>query len=135
MGKKFDAKYVAECRRFLADMAAQPDVKNVSQGVLIKYIEHGNGEVCPRSHNVVTVKYKGTLIDGTVFDSNMEDSYPAAFRMRDLIVGWQIALTQMRAGDKVMICIPAEFGYGNRREGKIPGGSTLVFEIHLVDVN
>ncbi len=135
MGKKPDAKYVAACRQFLADMAKQPDVVNVSQGVLMKYIEHGEGEVCPRNHNVVTVRYRGTLIDGTVFDSNMDDGYPAAFRLRDLIVGWQIVLTQLRAGDKVVAYIPSEFGYGDRREGKIPGGSTLIFEIHLVEVH
>lgn len=135
MAKKPDSKYVAECRQFLEEMAAQPDVRNVSKGVLMKYIERGIGEVSPRANNVVSVKYKGMLIDGTVFDSNMEDGYPAAFRLRDLIVGWQIVLTQMVAGDKVMVYIPSEFGYGDRREGDIPGGSTLVFEIHLVEVH
>ena len=130
MAKRPDAKYVADCRRFLEEMATQPDVRNVSKGVLMKYIEHGIGKVNPRSNNVVSVKYRGTLIDGTEFDSNMSDAFPAAFRLRDLIVGWQIVLTQMVAGDKVMVYIPSEFGYGDRREGNIPGGSTLVFEIH-----
>lgn len=135
MAKKVDAKYVAACRKFLEDMAAQPDVKHVSQGVLMKYIEHGTGEVRPRAGNVVSVKYRGTLIDGTEFDSNMNDGFPAAFRLRDLIVGWQIVLTQMVAGDKVMVYIPATMGYGDRREGNIPGGSTLIFEIHLEQVH
>lgn len=135
MAKKVDAKYVAKCRQFLEEMALQPDVKNVSKGVLMKYIEHGTGEVSPRSNNVVTVKYRGTLIDGTEFDSNMNDAYPAAFRLKELITGWQIVLTQMRAGDKVMVYIPSEYGYGDRREGNIPGGSTLIFEIHLVEVH
>lgn len=135
MAKRPDAKYVADCRRFLEEMATQPDVRNVSKGVLMKYIEHGIGKVNPRSNNVVSVKYRGTLIDGTEFDSNMSDAFPAAFRLRDLIVGWQIVLTQMVAGDKVMVYIPSEFGYGDRREGNIPGGSTLVFEIHLVEVH
>ena len=135
MAKKADAKYVEECRKFLEDMAAQPDVKHVSQGVLMKYIEHGTGCVRARIGNVVSVKYRGTLIDGTEFDSNMKDSYPAAFRLRDLIVGWQIVLTQMVAGDKVMVYIPAEMGYGAKREGNIPGGSTLIFEIHLEQVH
>lgn len=84
--KKVDAKYAAECRKFLAEVSAQPDVREVSQGVLMKYIEQGTGEVCPRANNVVTVKYRGTLIDGTEFDSNMNDGYPAAFRLKDLIV-------------------------------------------------
>lgn len=132
--KKVDAKYAAECRRFLEEMAEQEGVMMVSKGVLIKYIEHGTGEYVPRAHNVVTVKYRGTLIDGTEFDSNMNDGYPAAFRLKDLIVGWQIVLTQMVAGDKVMVYIPAEMGYGDRREGNIPGGSTLIFEIHLEGV-
>jgi peptidylprolyl isomerase len=132
--KKVDAKYAAECRKFLAEVSSQPDVREVSQGVLMKYIEQGTGEVCPRANNVVTVKYRGTLIDGTEFDSNMNDGYPAAFRLKDLIVGWQIVLTQMVAGDKVMVYIPSEMGYGDRREGNIPGGSALIFEIHLEGV-
>ena len=135
MAKKVDAKYVAECRNFLKEISEQPDVRHVSQGVLMKYIEHGTGDVRPRANNVVTVNYRGTLIDGTEFDSNMNDGYPAAFRLKDLIVGWQIVLTQMVAGDRVMVYIPSEMGYGDRREGNIPGGSTLVFEIHLVGVN
>lgn len=132
--KKVDAKYAAECRKFLAEVSSQPDVREVSQGVLMKYIEQGTGEVCPRANNVVTVKYRGTLIDGTEFDSNMNDGYPAAFRLKDLIVGWQIVLTQMVAGDKVMVYIPSEMGYGDRREGNIPGGSALIFEIYLEGV-
>lgn len=135
MAKKVDNKYVVECRKFLEEIITQPDVNHVSQGVLMKYIEHGTGEVSPRAGNVVSVKYRGTLIDGTEFDSNMNDDYPAAFRMRDLIVGWQIVLTQMVAGDKVVAYIPAEKGYGAKREGNIPGGSTLIFEIHLEQVH
>ncbi len=134
MAKKADAKYVAECRKYLEEVAKQEGVKEVSQGVLMKYIEHGTGELRPRSNNVVTVKYRGTLIDGKEFDSNMNDGYPAAFRLKDLIVGWQIVLTQLVAGDKVMVYIPAEMGYGDRREGNIPGGSALKFEIHLEGV-
>lgn len=134
MAKKADVKYVAECRNFLAGIAAQPDVIKVSQGVMMKYLEHGTGNVKPRSNNVVMVKYRGMLIDGTEFDSNMNDGYPAAFRLKDLITGWQIVLTQMVAGDKVMVYIPSEMGYGDRKEGNIPGGSTLIFEIHLEGV-
>lgn len=134
MAKKADVKYVAECRNFLVGIAAQPDVIMVSQGVMMKYLEHGTGKVKPRSNNVAMVKYRGTLIDGTEFDSNMNDGYPAAFRLKDLITGWQIVLTQMVAGDKVMVYIPSEMGYGDRKEGNIPGGSTLIFEIHLEGV-
>ena len=82
--KKVDAKYAAECRKFLAEVSSQPDVREVSQGVLMKYIEQGTGEVCPRANNVVTVKYRGTLIDGTEFDSNMNDGYPAIMNPPDL---------------------------------------------------
>ncbi len=134
MAKKIDKKYVTECRDFLKEIAAQPDVIHVSQGVLLKYIEHGAGGIHPRSNNVVMVKYRGTLINGTEFDSNMNDGYAAAFRLKDLIMGWQIALTQMVAGDKVVVYIPAEMGYGDKHEGNIPGGSTLIFDIHLEGV-
>mgnify|MGYP003526128322 FL=1 len=78
--------------------------------------------------------YKGSLINGKVFDSSYDRGYPEAFRLSDLIVGWQIALTQMRTGDHWMVYIPWEVGYGSRANGNIPAYSTLIFEMELVAI-
>ena len=113
----------------------EEELFEISQGVLVKILKSGSGERTPRPGNVVTVNYKGSLINGKVFDNSWERGYPEAFRVSDLIVGWQIALTQMHVGDHWIVYIPCEQGYGMRSTGNIPGGSTLVFEIELLGVN
>ena len=112
----------------------EEELFEISQGVLVKIIESGNGDRTPRANNVVTVHYKGSLINGRVFDNSWERGYPEAFRLSDLIVGWQIALTQMHVGDHWMIYIPYELGYGTRASGPIPAYSTLIFEVKLVAI-
>lgn len=110
------------------------ELYEISQGVLCKIIKRGDGDKCPRSNNVVTVHYKGSLINGKVFDSSYERGYPEAFRVSELITGWQIALTQMHVGDHWIVYIPQEVGYGKKGSGPIPGYSTLVFEMELIAI-
>ena len=112
----------------------EEELLEISQGVLVKILKSGDGDRCPRTGNVVTVNYKGSLINGKTFDSSYERGYPEAFRLNDLIVGWQIALTQMHVGDHWMVYIPWEVGYGSRANGNIPAYSTLIFEIELVAI-
>ena len=83
----------------------------------------------------MSVYYKGMLTSGKVFDDNTQQGYPDAFRLADLITGWQIALTQMCPGDKWRIYVPAEVGYGATYVAGIPKHSTLIFEIELVGVS
>ena len=106
----------------------------ISQGVLVKILKQGEGDRSPRGGSVVTVHYKGSLINGKVFDSSYERGYPEAFRLSDLIVGWQIALTQMHVGDHWIVYIPYQLGYGTRDSGPIPAYSTLIFEMELVAI-
>lgn len=113
---------------------SEEEYLEISQGVLVKIIKQGEGERSPRPNNVVTVHYKGSLINGKVFDSSYERGYPEAFRVSDLIVGWQIALTQMHVGDHWMVYIPYDKGYGTRTNGNIPAYSTLIFEMELVAI-
>ena len=112
----------------------EEELLEISQGVLVKILKSGDGDRCPRSGNVVTVNYKGSFINGRVFDSSYERGYPEAFRLSDLIVGWQIALTQMKVGDHWIVYIPWEVGYGSRANGPIPAYSTLIFEMELVAI-
>ena len=112
----------------------EEELFEISQGVLVKILKSGEGDRMPRSGNVVTVNYKGSLINGRVFDSSYERGYPEAFRVSDLIVGWQIALTQMHVGDHWIVYIPYQVGYGTRASGPIPAYSTLIFEMELVAI-
>lgn len=112
----------------------EEELLEISQGVLVKILKSGDGDRCPRAGNVVTVNYKGSLINGKVFDSSYDRGYPEAFRLSDLIVGWQIALTQMHVGDHWIVYIPWEVGYGSRANGNIPAYSTLIFEMELVAI-
>lgn len=120
---------------FLKTKAAEAGVLKTAQGVLYEIIQSGNDGPKATVRNIVSVYYKGMLIDGSVFDDNTAQGYPDAFRLSDLIVGWQIALTQMRAGDKWRIYIPSEIGYGAISVEGIPKHSTLIFEIELVRIS
>ena len=133
MAKKED--YIKQNREFLAAKREEEGIKEISLGVLRKIIKSGKSNVRPRQGNVVTVHYKGTLINGKEFDNSYKRSCPEAFRVRDLIVGFQVALTQMTIGDHWIVYIPCEQGYGMRSAGNISGGSTLIFEIELLGVN
>lgn len=112
----------------------EEELYEISQGVLCKIIKSGTGDKTPRGNNVITVHYKGSLINGKVFDSSYERGYPEAFRLNELITGWQIALTQMRVGDHWIVYIPQELGYGCKGSGSIPGYSTLIFEMELMGI-
>ena len=85
--------------------------------------------------SIVVVNYKGELVNGHVFDSTVDSPCPEALRVRDVIEGWQQALTHMRKGETWRIYIPPTLGYGNKKVDDIPGNSTLIFEIELVDVH
>ena len=80
------------------------------------------------------VHYTGRLIDGTVFDTTEGESLPALFVVRDLIMGWQIALTRMHEGDKWEVYIPAKWAYGSTKMDDIPAWSTLIFDLQLVKI-
>lgn len=132
MGSK--KEYRMANSQFLRDIARKPGVTRLPEGVFYEVINEGEGTLCPSLSSVVVVNYKGELTNGHQFDSSYEDPCPTAFRLRDLVPGWQIALQQMHKGDKWKIYIPAEHGYGTRAVDDIPGNSTLIFEIELVDI-
>lgn len=133
MAKNSNDKYRLENEAFLEELAENEGVKALSKGVLYEVIAEGSGKQAQRG-SVVSVFYKGSLISGKVFDDNTSQGYPDAFRLKDLIVGWQIAIAQMKEGDKWKVYIPSEAGYGKRGTHGIPGNSTLIFEIELVIV-
>ena len=119
---------------FLAAKAQEEGVTVLDNGVIIQVLEKGHGTVHPKPGSLVYVRYTGRLIDGTVFDSTEGESLPALFKVRDLIMGWQIALVRMCEGDKYRIWIPAKWAYGSLKQPDIPAWSTLEFDLELVKI-
>ncbi len=128
------SNYKEQNIEFLRKKAIEAGVQKTAQGVLYEILQSGNG---PKAtiRDIVSVYYKGMLIDGSVFDDNTTQGFPDAFRLADLIVGWQIALTQMCVGDKWRIYVPATVGYGAMSLSGIPKHSTLIFEIELTGIS
>jgi FKBP-type peptidyl-prolyl cis-trans isomerase FklB len=93
------------------------------------------GGRAPTLNDSVTVHYKGTLTNGTVFDSSYERGAPATFGVGQVIPGWTEALQLMKPGDKWAIFIPAHLGYGPRSMGDIPANSDLVFQVELLQIS
>ena len=134
MAKNRKEEYKEQNLLFLEEIALQEGVKKLAGGILYKVTEPGSGTVSPRPDNVVSVHYRGTLIDGREFDNSYERNCPEAFRLNQVIEGWQIALQQMHVGDKCVVYIPYTSGYGNRASGPIPAFSTLIFEVELLGI-
>ena len=128
-------EYIDKNRKWLADKAREPGVKPIDKGILYIRIKSGDPKGrTPNRNSVVTVHYTGKTINGKTFDSSRGGVAPA-FRLRELIPGWIIALQQMHVGDKWELYIPAEQAYGRLNQPGIPGGSTLIFEIELIAVS
>ncbi len=128
-------EYIDKNRKWLADKAQEPGVKPIDKGILYKRIKSGDPKGrTPNRNSVVTVHYTGKTINGKTFDSSRGGVAPA-FRLRELIPRWIIALQQMHVGDKWELYIPAEQAYGRLNQPGIPGGSTLIFEIELIAVS
>ena len=120
---------------FMAEVAKKEGIKQIEEsGVYYEVLTEGAGQI-PADTSFVKVKYEGTLIDGTVFDGNMDQEKPMTFRCNQVIPGWTMALTHMPAGSKWKVYIPQDMAYGEREAGdKIKPFSTLVFVIDLVSV-
>lgn len=114
--------------------AKKSDVKKMASGLLYKIERSGTG-VTPKDSDTVKVNYKGTLIDGTEFDNSYKRGEATSFRLDSVIVGWQEGLKKLKKGGKITLVIPPSLAYGkNGVPGSIPAGSTLMFEVELLDV-
>ena len=118
----------------LERLVTEEGIKSLPCGIYYKVLQAGEGKTSPTVRSIVTVHYRGTFIDGKEFDNSYKRSYPEAFRLCDVIDGWQLALQQMHEGDKWMIYIPYELGYGSKACAGIPAFSTLVFEVELIKI-
>jgi FKBP-type peptidyl-prolyl cis-trans isomerase FklB len=119
---------------FLAENAKKEGVVTLPSGLQYKVITEGKGAI-PADSNVVTVNYRGTLVDGTEFDSSYKRNEPFKTHVKQVIKGWTEALQLMPVGSKWELYIPADLAYGARETGgQIKPFSTLIFEIELLSI-
>ena len=124
----------AEGEAFLAQNAEREGVVSLPSGLQYEVIEEGDGAT-PGRRSTVVVHYRGTLINGTEFDSSYARGEPTSFRVNQVITGWTEALRRMRVGDRWKLFIPADLAYGDKGVGPlIAPGSTLIFEVELLEV-
>ena len=132
--KEKGAKNLEESKKFLAENQKKEGIKTLPSGLQYKVLTEGTGKT-PKETDNVTVNYKGTLIDGTEFDSSYKKGQPATFQVNGVIKGWTEALQLMKEGSKWQLFIPPELAYGERGAGPtILPNSTLIFEVELLTV-
>jgi len=108
-------------------------VKTTASGLQYRVLKEGAG-ISPVATSKVKVHYKGTLIDGTEFDSSYKRNQPAEFQLNQVIPGWTEGLQLMKVGSKYELTIPSSLAYGDRDNQSIPGNSVLIFEVELLEV-
>jgi FKBP-type peptidyl-prolyl cis-trans isomerase len=132
--KKVGEKSKKEGEAFLAENKQREGVKTLPSGLQYKVIKAGAGKK-PRLTDTVVTQYRGTLIDGTEFDSSYRRGKPVTFPVNGVIPGWVEALQLMEEGSKWQLFIPPNLAYGERGAGRDIGpNSTLIFEIELISI-
>ncbi len=119
---------------FLAENKKKSGVVTMPSGLQYKIVKKGTGK-SPKATDTVTVNYRGTLIDGTEFDSSYKRGQPATFPVNGVIPGWTEALQLMKEGAKWELFIPADLAYGATGRPGIPPNSTLIFEVELISIS
>lgn len=119
---------------FLEENKKKEGVVVLPSGLQYKVIKEGAGET-PKPTDMVTAEYRGTLVDGTEFDSSARHGQPMTFRVDGVIPGWTEALQMMKVGSKWQLFIPPSLAYGERGAGRDIGpNSTLVFDVELISI-
>jgi FKBP-type peptidyl-prolyl cis-trans isomerase FkpA len=119
---------------YLAKVAAEPGAVKTGSGLVYRELKAGAGE-SPKATDTVKVHYRGTLIDGTEFDSSYKRNEPTQFPLNGVIKCWTEGVQRMKAGGKSMLACPSDLAYGDQGSPpKIPGGATLLFEIELLEI-
>ncbi len=134
--KALESKYADwknQNEEFLISNKGKEGIQTTASGLQYRIVKEGKGQV-PTATQSVKVHYKGTLIDGTQFDSSYDRKEPTTFRANQVIKGWTEALTMMPVGSKWELFIPQELAYGSRETGSIKPFSTLIFEVELISI-
>jgi FKBP-type peptidyl-prolyl cis-trans isomerase FklB len=132
--KELGEKNAAAGEKFLAENKKKEGVKTTASGLQYKVLKEGTGE-SPKPTDTVVVNYKGTVLDGTEFDSSYKRNEPATFPVNRVIAGWTEGLQLMKPTSKYQFFIPSALAYGERAVGKDIGpNSVLIFDVELVSV-
>jgi FKBP-type peptidyl-prolyl cis-trans isomerase FklB len=132
--KEAGEKNAADGEKFLVENKKKDGVKTTASGLQYKVLKDGTGAP-PKETDTVVTNYKGTLLDGTEFDSSYKRGEPATFPVNRVIKGWTEALQLMKPGSKYQLFIPSALAYGERAVGKDIGpNSTLIFEVELISI-
>lgn len=124
---------IAKGKKFLEENALNKSVYQTQSGLQYKIVKKGNGKK-PKATDRVKVHYTGKLIDGKVFDSSVQRGEPIEFMLNQVIPGWTEGLQLMDEGSSYTLYIPYQLGYGEQPAGEIPPGSTLIFEVELLEI-
>jgi FKBP-type peptidyl-prolyl cis-trans isomerase FklB len=119
--------------KFLQENKKRSGVITTASGLEYEVLKQGTGPK-PAAEDSVVCHYKGSLLDGTVFDDSYSRGEPVTFQLNQVIKGWTEALQLMPVGSKYKLFIPYQLAYGTQDNGPIPGGSVLIFEVELLDV-
>jgi len=122
-----------EGETFLAENMKKEGVKTLASGLQYKVITEGTGKM-PKATDTVTTNYRGTLVDGTEFDSSYKRGEPATFPVNGVIAGWTEALQLMKTGAKWQLFVPSNLAYGERGTGPIGPNAVLLFEVELISI-
>ena len=134
LSKEAAAKNTAEGEKFLAENKSKEGVKTTPSGLQYKVIKEGEGPM-PKETDTVVTHYRGTLLNGTEFDSSIKRNEPATFPVNRVIKGWTEALQMMKVGSKYQLFIPASLAYGERGAGQEIGpNETLIFDVELLGI-
>ena len=132
--EKIAAANLIKSNQFFEENKKKPNVTTLTSGLQYTEITAGKGK-SPKNGDVVTVNYRGTLLDGTEFDSSYSRNEPSTLELENLIPGWQEALVLMKPGAKWKIFVPATLAYGEKGAGRvIEPNSALIFEIELLKI-
>lgn len=134
--KVVGSKNLTEGEQFLAENKSKEGVVTLPSGLQYRVLTPGTGKT-PKATDTVTTNYRGTLINGTEFDSSYKRNEPATFPVKGVIPGWTEALQLMKEGAKWQLFIPAKLAYGERGtpDGRIGPNATLIFDIELISIN
>ena len=120
-------------KAFAESAAKDQGAVTAQSGMVFRSLQPGKG-ASPKPTDVVRVHYRGTLVDGTEFDSSIARGQPAEFALNGVIPCWTEGLQKMKVGEKARLVCPSSIAYGDQGRPGIPGGATLVFEVELLDI-
>jgi FKBP-type peptidyl-prolyl cis-trans isomerase FkpA len=132
-GARAAEKQKAVSAAFLSKAAGEPGAQKTESGLVYRELRPGTGE-SPKAADTVKVNYRGTLVDGTEFDSSYKRGEPAQFPLNGVIKCWTEGVQKMKVGGKSQLVCPADIAYGAAGRPGIPGGAALVFEIELLEI-